>query len=398
LNEAEKGDEPRTRAAPIRREIERREAELGSHYRSIELARSERLGDPSPGRGDLVRPLQKLLGKSEVAIEYFFLDGMLNAFVVWSKGIDLVRDIASREQVRAAIDRWMFQAHKTVLGADYRRVHREALMNSARHALGELWQLVWDPLRETLPDNVDELVIIPSGQLFYVPFHALWDGEQFQVERHAISIAPSTRAFIAAHRARRSPSGQALVLGCERPGLPAIGRELEAVRKRLAGARVLDAGDADRTALKRFGPEAGIIHIASHAEFRSDNPLLSSIELADERLTFYDLFDLDLAADLAVLSGCQTGRQEVLAGDELFGLTRGFQYAGAAALVTSLWPVDDEVTADFMDRFYKHLESASGPRMALTMAMRELARSGWLPQEWAPFCLSGRPSFQGGLS
>jgi CHAT domain-containing protein len=339
-----------------------------------------------------------LLGKSEVAIEYFFLDGMLNAFVVWSKGIDLVRDIASREQVRAAIDRWMFQAHKTVLGADYRRVHREALMNSARHALGELWQLVWDPLRETLPDNVDELVIIPSGQLFYVPFHALWDGEQFQVERHAISIAPSTRAFIAAHRARRSPSGQALVLGCERPGLPAIGRELEAVRKRLAGARVLDAGDADRTALKRFGPEAGIIHIASHAEFRSDNPLLSSIELADERLTFYDLFDLDLAADLAVLSGCQTGRQEVLAGDELFGLTRGFQYAGAAALVTSLWPVDDEVTADFMDRFYKHLESASGPRMALTMAMRELARSGWLPQEWAPFCLSGRPSFQGGLS
>jgi tetratricopeptide (TPR) repeat protein len=286
LNEAEKGDAPRTRAVPIRREIERREAELGSHYRSIELERSERLGDPSPGGGDLLRPLQQLLGKSEVAIEYFFLDGMLNAFVVWSEGIDLVRDIASREQIRAAIDRWMFQAHKTVLGADYRRVHREALMHSARHALGELWRLVWDPLRVALPDNANEFVIIPAGHLFYVPFHALWDGEQFQVERHAISIAPSARAFIAAHRVRRSPSGQALVLGCERPGLPAIRRELEAVRKRLAGARVLDAGDADRTALKRFGPEAGIIHIASHAEFRSDNPLLSSIELADGRLTF----------------------------------------------------------------------------------------------------------------
>ena len=396
LNEAEKGDEPRTRAAPIRREIERRETELVSHYRSIELERSERSGDASPNRRDLVKPLQQLLGESEVAIEYFFLGRMLNAFVVRSEGIDLVRDIASQEQIGAAIDRWMFQAHKTVLGADYRRVHREALMNSARHALGELWRLVWSPVREALPDNVDELVIIPSGQLFYVPFHALWDGKRFQVERHAISIAPSARAFLAAHRSRRSPSGRALVLGCERPGLPAIGREIETVRKRLTGARVLEAGVADRAALKRFGPEAGIIHIASHAEFRSDNPLLSSIELADGRLTFYDLFDLDLGADLAVLSGCQTGRQEVHAGDELFGLTRGFQYAGAAALVTSLWPVDDEVTADFMDRFYEHLENASGPRAALTIVMRELAQSGCLPQEWAPFCLSGRPGPQGG--
>lgn len=390
LNEAEKGDAPRTRAAPIRREIERREAELVSHYRSIELERSERSSDPALDRGGLVMRLQRLLGEREVLIEYFFLGDMLNAFVIRFGRIDLVRDIASRERIGAAVDGWMFQARKTLLGADYRRTHRTALMNSARHALGELWRLVWEPVGERLLDNVDELVIVPAGHLFYVPFHALWDGERFQVERHAISIAPSARAFLAAHRSRRSPSGQPLVLGCERPGLPAIGREIETVRKRLTSARVLEAGVAGRTALKRFGPEAGIIHIASHAEFRSDNPLLSSIELADGRLTFYDLFDLELSADLAVLSGCQTGRQEVLAGDELFGLTRGFQYAGAAALITSLWPVDDEVTADFMDRLYDYLESAPGPRAALTMTMRELVHSK-LPQEWAPFCLSGRP-------
>ena len=391
LNEAEKGDAPRAKAAPIRREIQRREAELVSHYRSIELERPEGSGDTSPSSGDIVKPLQQLLGESEAAIEYFFLGDALNAFIVRPDDVDLVRDIASRNRVDAAIDRWMFQAHKTVLGAEYRRTYREALMNSARHALGELSDVMWAPVQERLPDDVRELVIMPAGPLFYVPFHALWDGKRFQVERHAISIAPSARAFLAAHQAGQSAPRPALVLGCERPGLAAIGREIETLRRRLSGARVLEGAAADRAALKRFGPSAGIIHIASHAEFRSDNPLLSSIELADGRLTFYDLFDLDLSAELAVLSGCQTGRQDVLAGDELFGLTRGFQYAGAAALVTSLWPVDDEVTAEFMDRFYEHLESATGPRAALTTAMLEFAQSGWLPQEWAPFYLSGRP-------
>ncbi|MCK5438930.1 MAG: tetratricopeptide repeat protein, partial [Gemmatimonadetes bacterium] len=131
LNEAEKGDAPRTKAAPIRREIERREAELVSHYRSIELERPETSSGRSPSSGDIVKPLQQLLEKSEAAIEYFFLGATLNAFIVRPDDVHLVRDIASRDRVDAAIDRWMFQAHKTVLGAEYRRVYREALMNSA---------------------------------------------------------------------------------------------------------------------------------------------------------------------------------------------------------------------------------------------------------------------------
>ena len=181
-----------------------------------------------------------------------------------------------------------------------------------------------------------------------------------------------------------------VILGYEVPGLPAIAREVAAVEAALPEATVLVGRDATREALRRMGGGARILHLAAHADFRADNPLLSSIELADGRLTFYDLFDLRLDADLVILSGCHTGRSQVLEGDELMGLARGFQYAGARALIASLWPVADEAAADLMARFYGHLAGRQEAPAALAATMRDGIAEGWLPQEWAPFYLSGR--------
>jgi CHAT domain-containing protein len=134
-----------------------------------------------------------------------------------------------------------------------------------------------------------------------------------------------------------------------------------------------------------------VVHVASHALFRSDNPLLSAIEMADGRLTFYDLFDLRLNSELVVLSSCQTGRHHVLEGDELMGLARGFFHAGAASLLASLWLVDDAAAAGFMERFYAGIARGEGPRAALRLAMCELIEAGLDVWEWAPFYVSGRP-------
>jgi CHAT domain-containing protein len=90
-----------------------------------------------------------------------------------------------------------------------------------------------------------------------------------------------------------------------------------------------------------------------------------------------------------ILSGCQTGSSQVLEGDELMGLARGFQYAGARALIASLWPVEDAAAARSMARFYAHLAADRDPRAALAATMREGIAEGGLPQEWAPFYLSG---------
>jgi CHAT domain-containing protein len=234
-------------------------------------------------------------------------------------------------------------------------------------------------------------VIVPAGPLFYLPFHALRTEGQFLIERLEVSQAASARAYAAAHDLPRARGSAALILALERPDLPAIEHEVASVSRRLPDARVFTGRAARRAMLRRFGNGARVVHIASHAAFRSDNPLLSAIELADGGLTFYDLFDMHLGADLVVLSGCQTGEHDVLEGDEILGLSRGFLYAGTASLMASLWPVDDEGTARFMGRFYEGLECERGPRAALARAMRASIEEGCEPLEWAPFYLTGRP-------
>ena len=90
------------------------------------------------------------------------------------------------------------------------------------------------------------------------------------------------------------------------------------------------------------------MHIATHGMFRRDNPMFSSIRLGDGPLSVYDLYELRLSAELVTLSGCGTGLSVVVGGDEQLGLVRGLLYAGARAVLLTLWDAYDSSTADFM--------------------------------------------------
>jgi CHAT domain-containing protein len=154
---------------------------------------------------------------------------------------------------------------------------------------------------------------------------------------------------------------------------------------------VLSGDAATEQAFRRHAPEADIIHLASHAVFRQDNPLFSAIRLADGWLSLYDLYSLRLRASLITLSACETGVNHVLAGDELVGLARGFFQAGAASVVVSLWAVNDASTARLMERFYAHLEKGLGPASAMRRAQIDLRHEASHPYYWAPFVVIGRP-------
>ena len=108
------------------------------------------------------------------------------------------------------------------------------------------------------------------------------------------------------------------------------------------------------------------------------------------RLT--DIFNLKLAADLVVLSACQTGLGQNIQGEGMVGLTRGFMYAGAKRVVVSLWSVDDEGTAALMSSFYhKMLQKGLTPAAALRAAQLEMwKQEKWKsPYYWAAFTLQG---------
>jgi len=153
---------------------------------------------------------------------------------------------------------------------------------------------------------------------------------------------------------------------------------------------VLLDDQATLVALRARAASADVLHLACHGQFRPDNPLFSSLQLADGWLTVRDAYSLELNCGLVTLSACETGASAVAPGDELIGLARGFFSAGAPSLLVSLWTVDDESTAALMTSFYTRLRAGDRPAAALRHAQRELLSDHPHPFFWSPFVLIGR--------
>jgi CHAT domain-containing protein len=141
-----------------------------------------------------------------------------------------------------------------------------------------------------------------------------------------------------------------------------------------------------------------VLHLATHGAFHPDEPLLSALDLSDGRITTLDVFELDLRCSLVTLSACETALGAEGAGDELMGLSRAFLYAGAPALVLSLWKVEDRSTSILMERFCQGLAAGIGIGSALRHAQLALLRHetalgdhAAAPYFWAPFQLIGDP-------
>jgi CHAT domain-containing protein len=142
--------------------------------------------------------------------------------------------------------------------------------------------------------------------------------------------------------------------------------------------------------LREKGSQSRFVHIATHGWFRQDNPMFSSIKLGTSQLSLFDLYQLNLPAELVTLSGCGTGLNVVLGGDELMGLKRGLLYAGAQGVLLTLWDVNDRSTADFMQLFYRRLMINPNKAQALQYAMEEIRKAYAHPFYWAPFVLVGK--------
>jgi CHAT domain-containing protein len=157
----------------------------------------------------------------------------------------------------------------------------------------------------------------------------------------------------------------------------------------LPGAEVFLGPDATEEVLRSRGAQARVVHIATHGSFRQDNPMFSSINLGNAQLSLFDLYRLHLPAELVTLSGCGTGLNVVVGGDELMGLSRGLLYAGARSVLLTLWDVHDQSTAQFMRLFYEGLAGGKNKARAVQSAMETIRLCRPHPFYWAPFVLVG---------
>ncbi|NEP08951.1 MAG: CHAT domain-containing protein [Symploca sp. SIO2C1] len=278
--------------------------------------------------------------------------------------------------------------------------------------LQQLHNLLIEPIAELLPQNPNNHVIfIPQGELFLVPFSALQDNSgKYLIEKHTILTAPSIQVLDLTHKQRNrigdgishslvvgNPSMPSVSLSPgEKPqqlsSLPGAEREANAIAP-LLNTQPLIGNQATETAIKQQLGKARMIHLATHGLLDEIRGLGSAIALTpsnkdDGLLTAEEILDLQLNAELVVLSACDTGRGRIT-GDGVVGLSRSFISAGVPSVIVSLWQVPDAPTASLMTQFYQSLSSNPDKAQALRGAMLATMKQYPDPKDWAAFTLIG---------
>jgi CHAT domain-containing protein len=336
-----------------------------------------------------VQELQRRLSTETAFIEYTSLDNELLAFVVTDEGVEVFRHLGSEEEVNARLGQLRFQIDALRFGAQAMRKHLPNLTVRIQHHLQALYDLLLKPLKERTKGR--RLMIAPHHALYYIPFHALYDGIEYVVEQCEVSYVPSAVVLLHCLAQPRRPLQRALLLGVADEQTPRVLDEIKALAPLFPESVALLNERATLAALQEFAPGADILHLACHGQFRPDNPLFSALRLGDGWLAVRDTYNLNLRCGLAALSACETGVNEVAPGDELIGLARGFFSAGAPTLLLSLWTVDDEATAELMTSFYRYLLAGQNPAGALRAAQLRLLEKQPHPFFWSPFMIAGRP-------
>lgn len=371
--------------------VREREARASEIMRQLQLRRADGAGGALPYRVETLDPaaLRRDLGAETALVEYAALDGELLAFVVNQSGVEVVRRLGAESSAEELLAAFRFQIDALRHGAGGVRAHLPALAERARRHLAHLYDLLLRPLESRL-EGARRLVVVPHRALHYVPFHALHDGASYVLERREVSYAPSAAVLRYCLGGDEAAYDSALLAGLADEHIPRVRDEVRALAPLFPSHVALLDDEATLAALREHAPQADVLHLACHGQFRPDNPLFSSLRLADGWLTVRDAYGLSLRGGLVTLSACETGMSAVAPGDELLGLVRGFFSAGARSLVLSLWTVDDEATARTMTDFYTALRAGQRPAAALRSAQLKLLADSPHPFFWSPFVLVGR--------
>jgi CHAT domain-containing protein/tetratricopeptide (TPR) repeat protein len=378
-------DQSRGRVEALRRRARQLENEITRALTRIRSTDTEYAALQNAGPVDLPA-VQASLAPDEIIIEYYAARGALCACLIGPHAFDVL-PLGSIEEMREHAQLLQFQLSKFRLGAGYQRQFAAAIDAATTAHLRALYQGLIAPLRDRIEGR--SLVIVPHGFLHYVPFHALHHGSGYLIDAAPICYAPSASVLRLCRQKRAARRATALVLGVADAATPHIDAEVNAVASALPRPRVFKGRRASVARLKTEAPRSGVIHVATHAAFRVDNPMFSAIQLGDGPLSLFDLYDLRISAELVTLSGCGTGLNALIGGDELLGLVRGWLYAGAQSVLVSLWDVNDRSTAALMGRFYQRLRRTTDRAAALRDAMLATREEDPHPYHWAPFVLIG---------
>jgi CHAT domain-containing protein/predicted negative regulator of RcsB-dependent stress response len=436
------GNEREERAAILKKEI----TALTAEYQNIEA----QIRQQSPRYAALTQPQpltlseiqQQILDRDTVLLEYSLGEKKSYLWLV-TKDSTKSYELPPRSEIEATVKRVY------ALVSDGKLVVDDKSQSEYEREAARLGEILLAPVAPQLKNK--RVLLVADGALQYLPFGALpsptTKNQPLIVENEIISLpSASTLVLLRLQVQGRTAASKTLAVfadpvfslsdarvkvtnstiqptslpqntaleraasntGVLREGvisrLPFSRREAESILAAVPTGEKMQALDfeANRTtALSSEISQYRILHFATHGLLNSEHPELSGIVLSlvneqgqpiDGFLRLNEIYNLNLSADLVVLSACQTALGKEIKGEGLIGLTRGFMYAGSPRVVASLWKVDDAATAELMKRFYqKMLQEKMRPAAALRAAKLEMwKQKRWsAPFYWAAFELQG---------
>ena len=347
--------------------------------------------------------LQQRLPENSLMIEYYFADSLLYIFSLSKTEIKVLREEINPELLKKQIQR----LRRCLSDYDYIKNQPKASEIEYKESASWFYEKL---LSKTLIANkkTNNLIIIPDAELGHLPFEvfltekttlsdyakmpyllnrykisynysaALWlENQSHTKKKNNAKVFAAASLYSSKSDSLRAPVNREtnlLKIRKQFQDLPMARAEVTALEKLFKG-KFLVGTAASEAEFKKNASEYAVIHLAMHGLLNTQYPILSSLaftensdSVEDNFLQAYEISNMNLNAQMVVLSACETGYGRFQQGEGVMSLARSFMYAGVPSLVVSLWQVNDVSTAKIMQLFYKNLASGMDKAEALRQA------------------------------
>lgn len=348
---------------------------------------------------------QKLLANNQSIIEYFITDSHIYTFLI-KKDTFKVFKLEKPKGLEEKVNQFRTSLYSyRPPSLNETAINNDSLISVTNQSGLFLYESLLKPFKNELTKKI---TIIADGVLGYLPFDALITKltisdkgkviPSYLMYEHLISFAHSVDWLSGLYNDNTAKFDQNFVgiaplfkatgndnaISDFRLGLGPLKynqTEVENI-KNSVGGKVIKGIKATRAAFLSNLQNGQILHLATHGKSNDEQGDYSYLAFSEPRdhtdnqfLYVKDLFNLKIPADLVVLSACETGLGELKRGEGIVGIGKGFSYAGAKSLVTTLWRVSDNSTANFMPIFYRNLKDGLSKDEALWKAKKEFIQT-----------------------
>jgi CHAT domain-containing protein len=357
-----------------------------------------------------LKEVQDKLAYRDALIEYVLSDTLLITYVIDKKGVDVFSQKIGPEFAEECLEYYM-------------------LLHDQNFSLGvheNYWKFVklghkfYKILIEPCLQYTDRknFTIVPDGAITYIPFEGLITQEAeseyinymnlpYLIKEFSVGYSHSSTLLFSERYQSKSPEDKVLAFApiyenslnnmdtaLFRQSLensdylfPLVGtiKEVQSINETVP-SKVFINEQANESRFKKYAPDYSILHLAMHTIMKDDNPLYSLLAFTnvesddnyiiesgdtiyqDNKLYAYEIYNLKLNADMAVLSSCNSGFGKMQKGEGMMSLARGFIYAGCPSIVMTLWQVADKSSSELMTSFYKYLKKGKSKQEAMRLA------------------------------